>query len=236
MITLGDEGHANLVSIQPRWQGYRATLLWAQKSYQFQTSMLGTFNLWNMAAVFIAISMLGFRNEDVLKYISQCDAPQGRMEVIKAPGGRHIVIDYAHTPDALENALKTLQELNPIRIVVVFGCGGDRDKTKRPTMGKVASNMSDFVILTNDNPRSEDEQSIVNDIKEGIEGSHYIVVFERDKAIRAGLQILGVQEALLIAGKGHENTQIIHDKILSFSDKDEVLSAIKELDFTANAV
>lgn len=220
VITVGEEGDAKLTQIRPSWNGYRALLIWAQKTYKLKTSLLGRFNLENFAFAFLALLLLGFEADEILPYMQKLSAPEGRMEVIKGPQGRHIVIDYAHTPDALQNLLETVAELNPIRIILVFGCGGNRDKGKRPLMGRIANRMADFTIITNDNPRNEDPQSIVNDIKQEMKGSNFIVVFERDKAIHTGLTLLGPQEVLVIAGKGHENYQILKDKTIHFSDKE----------------
>ncbi|MCS6985181.1 MAG: UDP-N-acetylmuramoyl-L-alanyl-D-glutamate--2,6-diaminopimelate ligase [Leptospiraceae bacterium] len=229
IITLGPNGDAQLVSIEPSWSGYCAILWFGQKSYQLKTKFLGRYNLMNLATVFLGLRLLGFEAEPILSAISQLSPPPGRLEVIAASENRHVVIDYAHTPAALENLLKCIDELNPVRIIVIFGCGGERDKEKRPQMGKVASQFADFIILTNDNPRSEDPQQIINDIKKGITTSQYVVMPDREKAIRIGLQILKAQEVLVVAGKGHENYQLIQGKRIPFSDREVVLRLLHEL-------
>lgn len=233
ILSLGDGGNATITEIIRSWQGYRSSLLFAQKKYELKTRMLGDFNLYNMASVFLGSLLMGLDPDETLEAIGQQEPPPGRMEVLTAAGNRHIVIDYSHTPDALENALRTLQELAPVRVICVFGCGGDRDKEKRPLMGAVSSKNADFTILTNDNPRNEDPQHIINQIKEGIDTRNYVVVYERDRAIRAGLQITGVQEVLLIAGKGHEDYQIIKDKKIRFSDRNTVQKLLNEIEFSS---
>ena len=232
ITTIGDGFDYSLKTIQPRWQGYSADVESEEESFKLQTSMLGVYNLYNLLTAQLVLEKLGISREKALEQIEKLQPPEGRMEVINAVGNRKIVIDYAHTPDSLEASLTTLYQLNPVRVICVFGCGGDRDKTKRAIMGKVASKNSDFTIITNDNPRSEDQQSIVNDIKEGFESSNYIVVFERERAIHVGLQMLGIQEVLLIAGKGHEDYQIIADSIVEFSDHKWVKKLLKRMDYT----
>jgi UDP-N-acetylmuramoyl-L-alanyl-D-glutamate--2,6-diaminopimelate ligase len=140
----------------------------------------------------------------------------------------NIWIDYAHTPDALDNALSTLRAHYPESTIrVLFGCGGDRDKSKRQIMGKIASENADSIILTNDNPRSEDPQKIISDILDGIKVENDVqVILDRGHAINSAIQTLGEEEALLIAGKGHETTQIIGSQILPFSDIEVALNAL----------
>ena len=232
ITTIGDGFDYSLKTIKPRWQGYSADVESEEESFKLQTSMLGVYNLYNLLTAQLVLERLEISREKALEQIKKLQPPEGRMQVINAAGNRKIVIDYAHTPDSLEACLTTLYQLNPVRVVCVFGCGGDRDKTKRAIMGKVASKNSDFTIITNDNPRSEDQQSIVNDIKEGFESSNYIVVFERERAIHVGLQMLGIQEVLLIAGKGHEDYQIIADSIVEFSDQKWVKKLLKRMDYT----
>ena len=225
------DGDFSINEIEATWEGYRASITYREETVLMKTRFIGLHNIFNMVSVYAALLKFESNRNKVLEAIAAVKPPAGRLEIINAPGGRKIVIDYAHSPDSLEMALKTIQELNPIRTITIFGCGGDRDNSKRPLMGRVATLYSDFVIITNDNPRSEDPQSIANDIKAGTENSNYIVVFERDRAIRVGLQILGMQEVLLIAGKGHEETQEIEGKLIKFNDKKNVKKALKEQEY-----
>jgi UDP-N-acetylmuramoyl-L-alanyl-D-glutamate--2,6-diaminopimelate ligase len=149
-------------------------------------------------------------------------------------------VDYAHTSDALERVLLALRGLSKGRIITIFGCGGDRDKTKRPRMGEISGKYSDFTIITSDNPRSEDPLVIIGEIEEGIKGlgmqrsrgsseRGYLVVPDRREAIVTGIQLVKKGDVLLIAGKGHENYQIIGERRTHFDDREEVVKALKAL-------
>ena len=157
----------------------------------------------------------------------------GRFEKIKNTLGLHIFVDYAHTDDALKNLLETVRELNPKRIILIFGAGGDRDKTKRPRMGEVAGNLADWTILTSDNPRSEDPLAIISDIEKGIKktgAKNYKILPDRKEAIEHALSFGEKGDYILVAGKGHEDYQIIKDKVIPFKDADviRVILGIKE--------
>ncbi len=231
ITSVAEDGQLQIQGIERDWQGFVADLVYEGKKYRLSTPFIGDFNIHNLASVFGMGLALKWKADDILKAISKLKAIDGRMQRIMGPQGRNVIVDYAHTPDALENALAALRELNPIRIICIFGCGGDRDRDKRPLMGRAASLGADFVIVTNDNPRSEDPQTIANEIKSGMENSSYIVVFDRERAIRVGLQILGMQEVLLIAGKGHEDYQIIADQRTHFNDIEKVEALLKEMQY-----
>jgi UDP-N-acetylmuramoyl-L-alanyl-D-glutamate--2,6-diaminopimelate ligase len=151
----------------------------------------------------------------------------GRLERIDCAGGNLVFVDYAHTEDALANVIKTLRQVSKKRIIVVFGCGGDRDKSKRPKMGRVVSELADFAVITSDNPRSEKPLSIIEDIKRGINKNNYCVIFERIDAIRESLSMAGPQDVVLIAGKGHENYQVLKDRIIHFDDCEAVKECLR---------
>ena len=140
-----------------------------------------------------------------------------------------IFIDYAHTPDAVINVLKSAEEYKKGRIITIIGCGGDRDRTKRPIMGEAAEKYSDYVIFTDDNPRTEDEKQIMNDILEGVKNNNHEVIFDRKKAIEKGISMLKENDLLMILGKGHEDYQIIGTEKIHFSDKEIVENYIKEV-------
>jgi UDP-N-acetylmuramoyl-L-alanyl-D-glutamate--2,6-diaminopimelate ligase len=154
--------------------------------------------------------------------VAQLRAPPGRLEVIAAPGRPLAVVDYAHTPDALEQALRVLRLHCSGRLVVVFGCGGDRDRGKRPLMGAVAARFADRVVLTDDNPRSEDPQQIIADIKAGTGVVPVEIVSDRRQAIVHALQHANAGDVVLIAGKGHETTQVTAAGSRHFSDQQVV--------------
>ena len=140
------------------------------------------------------------------------------MQLVPAKRNFQVYVDYAHTDDALSNVIRTLRELNPRRLIVVFGCGGDRDKSKRPLMGRAAEHGSDFAIITSDNPRSEDPAAIIRDIEKGFQGKNYEVVIDRREAIERAVSFAQPRDIILIAGKGHENYQQFAKTTLPFDD------------------
>jgi UDP-N-acetylmuramoyl-L-alanyl-D-glutamate--2,6-diaminopimelate ligase len=153
----------------------------------------------------------------------------GRLERIDDPRGRHIFVDYAHTEDALRNVLQTLRETIPGRLICLFGCGGNRDRSKRPRMGAAVSEFADTAIVTSDNPRNEDPQAIIDEILAGIDKNKvYAVEPDRAKAIRAALQTARAGDTVLIAGKGHETYQEIAGRMTHFDDREVVRAALAE--------
>ena len=191
----------------------------------FELPLLGRFNLSNTLAAFASLKSLGLSDDSIIPELTKLKPPAGRMEKLKS---NDIWIDYAHTPDALSNALETIKSHCPkSKLRVIFGCGGDRDQGKRAKMGKIASELADSIILTNDNPRSESPESITDDILDGINSEIDIqIIHDRGTAIKTAVTTLRKDECLLIAGKGHETTQTIGDKVLIFNDKKAVLDAL----------
>lgn len=190
-----------------------------------ESNLIGRFNIENLLAVITACSIEGYSLKNVAKCIKNIQPVEGRVNVIKA-NGINIIIDYAHTPDGLENLLKTAKRITKGRLISLFGCGGNRDKAKRPIMGSVASKYSDHVILTSDNPRNEEPSQIISDIVKGVNGS-YEIVCDRACAIKQGFFKCGEGDTLVIAGKGAETTQEINGKKKQFSDYEEVYKNIK---------
>ena len=193
-------------------------------NYVFELPLIGEFNLSNALAAFTSVKCLGYSDDQIIPFLAKLSPPPGRMQQLE---NSHIWIDYAHTPDALDNALASLRTHYPeFKIRVLFGCGGDRDKTKRQLMGKIASENADSIILTNDNPRSESPEKIIEDILGGIKVENDVqVILDRKHAIETAVKTLGEDELLLIAGKGHETTQTIGDQIFQFSDVEVALDA-----------
>ncbi len=194
-------------------------------SFVFELPLIGNFNLSNTMAAYKSVKSLGYDDDTLIPKLAELSPPPGRMQ--KLPK-KNIWIDYAHTPDALLNAVNTLQDHYPdYRIRLVFGCGGDRDKTKRQIMGKIASENAHSIVITNDNPRSEKPEKIIDDILAGIKVENdFQVILDRKKAIISAVTTLDENEVLLIAGKGHETTQTIGSKILPFSDIEVALNAL----------
>jgi UDP-N-acetylmuramoyl-L-alanyl-D-glutamate--2,6-diaminopimelate ligase len=186
--------------------------------YHLEVKAIGAFNIYNSLAIFASLMVHGYQASDVQAVMAELQPSPGRMAwVSQAP---YVVVDYAHTPDALENVLNTLIPLKKGRLIVVFGCGGDRDKTKRPIMGRIASEHADVVIITSDNPRHESPDTILDDILTGVLAHTTCVrIVEREEAIRYALSIAESQDIIVIAGKGHESYQQIGDKRLDFSDE-----------------
>ncbi|MBT5547758.1 MAG: UDP-N-acetylmuramoyl-L-alanyl-D-glutamate--2,6-diaminopimelate ligase [Gammaproteobacteria bacterium] len=193
-------------------------------NYVFELPLIGEFNLSNALAAYTSVKCLGYSDDQIIPFLAKLSPPPGRMQQLE---NSHIWIDYAHTPDALDNALASLRTHYPeFKIRVLFGCGGDRDKTKRQLMGKIASEDAESIILTNDNPRSESPEKIIEDILGGIKVENDVqVILDRKHAIETAVKTLGEDELLLIAGKGHEKTQTIGDQIFQFSDIEVALDA-----------
>ncbi len=198
------------------------------KTYLVRAPLIGRFNVYNLLAAIAAASACGIRPRDAVAALA--DAPQvpGRMENVGNAGGVTVFVDYAHTPDALENACRTLRELDPRRLITVFGCGGDRDKGKRPLMAAAASRNSDACVITSDNPRSEDPLQIIREIEGGMAGEIYRTFPDRAEAISTTVQGSLSGDVVLIAGKGHETTQQFSTETIDFDDRKHASKALRD--------
>jgi UDP-N-acetylmuramoyl-L-alanyl-D-glutamate--2,6-diaminopimelate ligase len=197
----------------------------SEEKFDISTVLTAFFNIQNAALAVVICLELGIDKDAVLKGIAKSKGAAGRLELVRVCTGATAYVDYAHTPDALEKSLFACKSLlaNGGKLICVFGCGGDRDKTKRPLMGEIAEKYSDIVIITDDNPRTENSQAIINDILEGIKNSAKTqVIRSRSEAIKYAVSISTVSDIILIAGKGHENYQIIGTEKHYFSDVDEL--------------
>ena len=189
------------------------------------TPLIGTFNVYNVLAAYSSGVALGLSQDQILDGIKNVKNVRGRFEQIHSPAGWTAIIDYAHTPDALGNCLKTIHDVLPRknrgRIITVFGAGGDRDKTKRPIMGRIAGDYSDLVIVTSDNPRTESPETIIDDVIRGIT-RHASVLREVDRRTAIERAINGARQGdvILVAGKGHEDYQVIGKEKKHFSDRE----------------
>lgn len=226
VISVGKNGMAKIVSISPSWNGYHAMIEFSGRTYNLRSRCIGAFNIYNLTTAFIALLQLGFTSGEILTRLESFTGAPGRMEMHRKPNASMVVVDYAHTPDALKKSLETLRELQPEKIVVIFGCGGDRDRDKRSQMGKIADEYADFTIITNDNPRTENPKKIIDEIKSGIVGKDFKVIFDRRQAIEEAVAKLNTGQVLLIAGKGHEDYQILPEGKIKFSDGEVVREAI----------
>ena len=181
------------------------------------TPLTSKFNVYNYLTCLSIVNQYGFSINDILKITSKLHAPKGRCEAYKINGG-YAVIDYAHTPDAVEKVITAYNELKKAKVITIIGCGGDRDPKKRPIMGDIATKLSDYVILTSDNPRTEDPKKIMNDIIKDNHNTNYEIIYDRKEAILKGLKMLEKDDILLVLGKGHEDYQIIGREKIHFDD------------------
>ena len=196
-------------------------------SGDIKINLLGEFNLQNCLAVIGVLGVHGVPFQKILEAIAQIKPPPGRMSIYHQKGYPAVAIDYAHTPDALEKALSALRNHGEAKVWCVFGCGGERDHGKRAEMGAIAERLSDHVVLTNDNPRSESPEAIAKDILSGISHKNVAeVILDRESAIKYVIKNAGMDDLVLIAGKGHETTQVIGDQVLAFSDCDTVMKLL----------
>ena len=189
--------------------------------------LIGEFNIYNAIACFCVLIESGVNFNHAVKRLEKLQTVPGRMELISMPEKPSVVIDYAHTPEALTQALSNVRKHAPGKVICVFGCGGDRDEGKRPLMAQAAEQLSDLVIVTNDNPRSESPEQIIADIQKGISNELQLIIeTDRKKAIHQAINMAGENDLVLIAGKGHENYQIIGEQKLAFDDKKVALEVL----------
>ncbi|HIE43427.1 MAG TPA: UDP-N-acetylmuramoyl-L-alanyl-D-glutamate--2,6-diaminopimelate ligase [Candidatus Omnitrophica bacterium] len=184
---------------------------------KIEVPLVGSFNVYNILAIISWAGMRGFSMDMILDTLKKTKHIPGRFQVFRK-NGSIAVVDYAHSPDALERVIQTAKELTKGNVITVFGCGGERDRGKRPIMGRISSEMSDYTIVTSDNPRSEDPLTIIEDIKKGLASGRWIVEPNRRRAIQMGIKMLKRGDTLLVAGKGHENYQILKDTVVPFND------------------
>jgi UDP-N-acetylmuramoyl-L-alanyl-D-glutamate--2,6-diaminopimelate ligase len=237
-LTFGFSGDRSVspVSLEMTWSGTRLSLATPAGPLDLATNLVGGHNVSNVMAAVCGAILLGVPSGAIADGVAGLSAIPGRMEGIPNARGIQIFVDYAHTPDGLDRVLATLRALTAGRLITVFGCGGNRDRAKRPEMGAAAARMSDVVIVTSDNPRNEDPLAIIGDIVPGIgaaglvEGSaggsrekgYYEVIPDRKSAIARALAAARPGDTVAIAGKGHENVQIVGDRSLPFDDREEV--------------
>lgn len=188
--------------------------------FEEKLSILGRYNLYNVLGVIGVALQLGIDKRVILERLENVKGAPGRFELVNCGQDYIVVVDYAHTGDALENILKSINELKKGRVITVFGCGGDRDPSKRPIMGEIAQRLSDVAILTSDNPRTENPHLIIEDVKKGMSGDNYLVEEDREKAIMKAIEIAQKDDIILIAGKGHETYQILGREKIHFDDRE----------------
>lgn len=200
------------------------------KAVAFELNVPGRFSVYNALGVIATAINMGIAVEDIQRGISNIKGVPGRIQNISNDKGINVIVDYAHTPDGLENILKAVREFTQNKIITVFGCGGDRDKTKRPIMGEIAGRLSDYCVVTSDNPRSEEPEDILKDIQAGIDKAteNYELITDRREAIFKAVMVADKGDSVVIAGKGHENYEIFKDKTIHFDDTEVAKEALEE--------
>ena len=218
---LSDAADLRATVVRAGFQGLMFDMEWQGSTYPVSSVLTGRMNVYNILAAAGAAFSYGLTPEAVREGVHACRAIPGRFERIDAGQPFLVIVDYAHTEDALRNAIAAARALEPARILTLFGCGGDRDRSKRPMMGQTAGQLSDFVVLTSDNPRSEDPIAIINDALVGLRrtDARHAIQPDREKAIRRVIAEAGPRDIVLIAGKGHEPYQILADRTIEFDDR-----------------
>jgi UDP-N-acetylmuramoyl-L-alanyl-D-glutamate--2,6-diaminopimelate ligase len=198
------------------------------KSYLVRVPLIGRFNVTNSVAALAAANALGINLRDAVFSLGKSPQVPGRLELVPAKRQFQVFVDYAHTPDALGNVLKTLRELEPHRLIAVFGCGGNRDRQKRPLMAEIVDRHADHAIITSDNPRKENPDTIIAEIEKGFRSTHYEKIVDRTEAINRAVELARPHDVVLIAGKGHENYQEFADHTIPFDDIQVARRAIED--------
>ncbi len=228
-VTFGMRGADITPDVAVDVRGLHGVIHTPHGDVRIESQLLGQPNLYNWMAAIGAALTVGVPIDAIERGIRNLQSVRGRFERVAADEGPTVIIDYAHKPDALEKLLHAVRELAPkSELVLLFGCGGDRDKGKRPQMGEIASRLADRVIVTSDNPRGEQPQAIIDEIVRGIGGSNYETIADRRAAIQTAIDRSSDDQVIVIAGKGHETYQVVGDRILHFDDKEEAELALKK--------
>lgn len=231
--TLG-KGTLNASDVHMSTKNSQYTVNYKGESYPISMNTTGLFNVYNTLAAIGACLQEGISMEAIDTALKTFSSVPGRFELIEEGQDFAVVVDYAHTPDGLQNILETAKAIKENRIIIVFGCGGDRDATKRPIMGRIAAEYGDKIYVTSDNPRTEDPVQIVKDVEVGVkealrEGTSYEVIVDRREAINHAIHDAKAGDIVIIAGKGHENYQILKNETIHFDDREEARKALKEI-------
>ena len=241
-VMVQNTGAKKLTYALKSYADYRAQILENQLSglllkvneQEVWVRLIGTFNAYNLLAIYGTAIELGLDNLEVLRLLSELESVSGRFQFIVSKDNITAVVDYAHTPDALENVLKTIEDIRTKneQLITIVGCGGDRDKTKRPIMANIASTLSDKAILTSDNPRTENPETIIEEMEKGVEPQNYkktLAILDRKQAIKTACQLAQPNDIILIAGKGHETYQEINGVRHDFDDMKIVKEFLEQL-------
>ena len=233
MITYAIKNEADLraENLEIKASGTSFDLEYEGEEIHFDLKITGMFNVYNVLGVIGAALAEHMKLATIKAALEKFEAVSGRFELVREGQDFSVIVDYAHTPDGLENVLKTAREIAKKRLIVVFGCGGDRDRTKRPIMGRIAAQLADVVIATSDNPRTEDPEFILSQVEEGVlpalHGNFHEKITDRRQAIFRAIELAQPDDIVLIAGKGHENYQILKTGTIHFDDKEVARDAIR---------
>lgn len=227
---INEKADIKVMDYQTSLNGLRLLVsVFGKSEVDINLGLLGEYNVYNaLSAIGVGISQ-GLGLDVIKKGLEKADIVPGRFQNVSCGQEFTVIVDYAHTPDALQRVLVAAKKLTKGRLITVFGCGGDRDKGKRPLMGKVASELSDYTIVTSDNPRSENPMDIIDQIKAGIENNKYEVIPDRRLAIKKAIEIANSDDFIVIAGKGHENYQLIKGEKLHFDDREVACEYLRSL-------
>lgn len=230
---VGKKGDYRIISYKNGFNGTDIVFGTRDREYRVHINLINLYNVYNYLMAVAVMDCFGVSLDRVIEVSDRLQAPKGRCDMIGYEGAL-IVVDYAHTPDAVNNVIAGFRKMCAGEIVVVIGCGGNRDRKKRPIMGHSATEYGDFVIFTNDNPRGEDENVIMEDILAGVSRDNYVVIYDRKEAIEAGIDRLHKGDILLILGKGHEDYQIVMGDTYHFDDKECAEEYIKKKEKGSN--
>ena len=226
MLTYGIESdcdiHASDVKLSEKGVAFKVS--YENKEYDVELGIPGMFSVYNALTAFGCLVSAGIHMDDAVEGLKSARGVKGRIEVVETNRDFSVIIDYAHTPDGLYNVIRTIRGFCKGRIITVFGCGGDRDAGKRPKMGRIAAELSDYCVVTSDNPRTENPVAIINDVVEGVKNGKcdYTVVVNRFEAIETALDMAKKDDVVLLAGKGHETYQILADRTIDFDEREIV--------------
>ena len=231
---LGSDAMVRARHIQSSLKGLRFEVGFDKLRMEVRSPMLGKINVYNILAACCTGMTFQFSPEVIARGIEECPGVPGRFERVDAGQPFAVIVDYSHTDDALRNAITVARSLDARRVITLFGCGGDRDRTKRPVMGQVAGELSDVVVLTSDNPRSEEPLQIMNDVLVGLRRTDTRTIVEPDRAaaIHRAIKEANAGDVVILAGKGHETYQIFRDRTIHFDDREVARETLKEFGFT----
>jgi len=229
---VNQEADVRAIEVDSNLKGSSFKVVTSAEEFKINMKLIGLFSVYNALAAICFALHEGIESATIKSALEKVSGVAGRFEQVDCGQDFTVVVDYAHTPDGLENILRTGRQIVKNRLITVFGCGGDRDRTKRPLMGKIAAEWSDFCIVTSDNPRSEEPEAIIDDIVPGldaVENSHYAKIVDRRDAIEHAIRLARPGDLVIIAGKGHETYQLVKDKVLDFDDRKVAREILKGL-------